>query len=138
VEDLSIARGSLNREQRLEIESHVVHTYRFLSRIPWIEELRRLPDIAHAHHEKLDGTGYPRGLKSAEIPLQSKIMAVADIYDALTAWDRPYKKALPAGRAIEILEAEAKQGKLEPQLVAVFRDREVWRAVEAPASAKEK
>ena len=138
VEDLSIARGSLNREQRLEIESHVVHTYRFLSRIPWTEELRRLPDIAHAHHEKLDGTGYPRGLKAAEIPLQSKIMAVADIYDALTAWDRPYKKALPAAKAIEILEAEAGQGKLEPGLVAVFRDREVWRTVEAPAAAKEK
>jgi HD-GYP domain-containing protein (c-di-GMP phosphodiesterase class II) len=140
VEDLSIARGSLNREQRLEIESHVVHTYRFLSRIPWTEELRRLPDIAHAHHEKLDGTGYPRGLKDVEIPLQSKIMAVADIYDALTAWDRPYKKALPAGRALEILEAEARDGKLEADLVAVFRAREVWRCVEPPRlePAKEK
>lgn len=135
VDDLSIARGSLNREQRLEIESHVVHTYRFLSRIPWTEELRQLPDIAHAHHEKLDGSGYPRGLKGHEIPLQSKIMAVADIYDALTAWDRPYKKALPAARAIEILEAEAREGKLEADLVAVFRQREVWRVVEPPRNA---
>lgn len=134
VDDLSIPRGSLNREQRLEIESHVVHTYRFLSRIPWTEELRNLPDIAHAHHEKLDGTGYPRGLKDQEIPLQSKIMAVADIYDALTAWDRPYKKALPATRALEILEAEARDGKLEAELVAVFREREVFRCVEAPAA----
>lgn len=129
VRDLAIPRGSLNREQRLEIESHVAHTYRFLSRIPWTEELRELPRIAGAHHEKLDGSGYPNGLREAEIPAQSKIMAVADIFDALTAWDRPYKKAVPVPKALEILGFEAKDRHLDPELVALFRERRIYKAV---------
>lgn len=129
VDDLSIPRGSLNREERLEIESHVEHTYRFLSRIPWTEELRDLPRIAGAHHEKLDGSGYPHGLTDLEIPPQAKIMAVADIFDALTAWDRPYKKAVPLEVAIEILEGEAAANHIERQLVELFVERKVYRTV---------
>lgn len=127
--DLTIARGSLNREQRLEIESHVAHTFRFLSRIPWTEELRDLPRIAGAHHEKLDGSGYPDGLRDEEIPLQSKVMAVADIFDALTAWDRPYKKALPLERALAILDLEVKDRHIDGELVALFRERRLYRVV---------
>jgi len=127
--DLAIPRGSLNREQRLEIESHVAHTYRFLSRIPWGEGLRDLPGIAGAHHEKLDGSGYPNGLVDAEIPPQAKIMTVADIFDALTAWDRPYKKAVPLERALDILGAEVANGKIEPQLVELFRERKLYALV---------
>jgi HD-GYP domain-containing protein (c-di-GMP phosphodiesterase class II) len=129
VENLSIPRGSLNREERLEIESHVQHTYRFLTRIPWTEDLHDLPRIAGSHHEKLDGSGYPHGLDDADIPPQSKIMAVADIFDALTAWDRPYKKAVPLQKALAILEAEASRNKIEPQLVEMFRARKIFRAV---------
>jgi HD-GYP domain-containing protein (c-di-GMP phosphodiesterase class II) len=127
--DLSIPRGSLNREQRLEIESHVAHTYRFLARIPWTEELRDLPKIAGAHHEKLDGSGYPDGLRAEEIPLQSKIMAVADIFDALTAWDRPYKKAMPLDKALSILDMEVKDRHIDGDLVAMFRERKIYKSV---------
>lgn len=129
VDNLSIPRGSLNREERLEIESHVEHTYRFLSRIPWTEELRDLPRIAGAHHEKLDGSGYPHGLTDLEIPPQAKIMAVADIFDALTAWDRPYKKAVPLEVAIKILDSEAAANHIERQLVELFVERKVYRTV---------
>lgn len=129
VRNLAIPRGSLNREERLEIESHVSHTYSFLSRIPWTEGLRDLPKIAGGHHEKLDGSGYPHGLTDAEIPAQSKIMSVADIYDALTAWDRPYKKAVPLEKALAILDAEAKANHLETQLVEIFKERKLYDCV---------
>jgi HD-GYP domain-containing protein (c-di-GMP phosphodiesterase class II) len=129
VRNLAIPRGSLNREERLEIESHVSHTYSFLSRIPWTEELRELPKIAGGHHEKLDGSGYPHGLTDAEIPPQSKIMSVADIFDALTAWDRPYKKAVPLEKALAILDAEAKANHLEHQLVEIFKERKLYDCV---------
>jgi HD-GYP domain-containing protein (c-di-GMP phosphodiesterase class II) len=134
MEDLKIPRGSLNPEQRQEIESHVTHTYRFLRRIPWTEDLRDLPLIAGTHHEKLDGTGYPKGLTDLDIPPRAKIMSVADIFDALTAWDRPYKKALPLDKALWILEAEAKGGKIEPQLVDIFRERKLFELVRRPGS----
>jgi len=117
---LSIPRGSLSREERLEIESHVTHTYRFLSQIPWTRALRRVPEIAWAHHEKLDGKGYPRAVQAPSIPVQSRMMAVADIYDALTASDRPYKKALPHDKALAILEMEARTGQLDAALLQVF------------------
>ena len=91
---LSVPKGSLNQRDRDEIESHVTHTYNFLRIILWSEHLEDVPDIAYAHHEKMNGKGYPlRKLSGDEIPLQSKMMTIADIYDALTAWDRPYKKS---------------------------------------------
>jgi HD-GYP domain-containing protein (c-di-GMP phosphodiesterase class II) len=117
---LSIRRGSLSEKERREIESHVSHTYRFLSRIPWTGEFSRIPEIAYGHHEKLDGSGYPRGLNANEIPIQSKMMAIADIYDALVAWDRPYKKAVPVERALRILHEEASDGKLDSELLEIF------------------
>jgi len=127
--DLAIPRGSLNREQRLEIESHVAHTFRFLARIPWTEELRDLPKIAGGHHERLDGSGYPHGLTEEEIPAQAKIMAVTDVFDALTAWDRPYKKAMPLEKAMQVLDMEAKDRHLDKHLVELFRERKVYRLV---------
>jgi HD-GYP domain-containing protein (c-di-GMP phosphodiesterase class II) len=127
--DLAIPRGSLNREQRLEIESHVSHTFRFLARIPWTEELRDLPKIAGGHHERLDGSGYPHGLTEAEIPTQAKIMAITDVFDALTAWDRPYKKAMPLEKAMQVLDMEAKDRHLDRHLVELFRERKVYKLV---------
>ncbi len=123
---LSIPKGSLSVEERLEIQSHVSHTYAFLRQIPWTRDLRRVPDIAHAHHEKLDGSGYPRGIKADEIPLPSRIMAVADIFDALAARDRHYKRAVPVPKALEILDMEAKEGQLDKELVRLFTDRRVY------------
>src|SRR5206468_11822156 len=103
-----------------EMRSHVVHTWEFLKRIPWTKEFRRIPEIARAHHEKLDGSGYPLGMKAPDIPLQSKIMAIADIYDALTAADRPYKKAVPLEQALDILDGARRMGTLDGELFDLF------------------
>ncbi len=126
--DLHVLKGSLNESERREIESHVTHSYNFLTKIPWTRNFPHISDIVHAHHEKLDGSGYPKGLTSGEIPLQAKMMAVADIYDALTAWDRPYKKSVSTQKALFILDMEAQEGKLDPYLVQIFRDAKVYEA----------
>jgi HD-GYP domain-containing protein (c-di-GMP phosphodiesterase class II) len=123
---LSVKRGSLTDQEFDEIRSHVSHTFRFLSRIPWGKAFRRVPLIAGAHHERLNGTGYPNRLRAEEIPVQSKMMSIADIYDALTASDRPYKKAIPVERAIDILEYSVKDGHLDAELVRIFREARVW------------
>jgi HD-GYP domain-containing protein (c-di-GMP phosphodiesterase class II) len=117
---LSIPRGSLTPEERLEIESHVTHTREFLNQIPWTRELKRVPEIAGKHHEKLSGKGYPGALAASVIPPQTRIMTIADIYDALTASDRPYKKALPHAKALDILHAEANVGLLDHTLLEIF------------------
>ena len=101
---LSIPKGSLDAAERQQIESHVVHTFNFLSQIPWTKELRGVPEIARAHHEKLNGDGYPYKLRGDEIPLPTKMMTICDIFDALTASDRPYKRAVPIERALSILD----------------------------------
>lgn len=126
IANLKIARGSLNSREIDEIRSHVVHTYRFLQRIPWGRSFQRIPQIASAHHERLNGTGYPRGLRAEHIPLQSKIMSVADIFDALTANDRPYKAAVPIDRALDILHAEARDAHVDGELVRIFCDSRPW------------
>jgi len=123
---LSIAKGSLNNEERLQIESHVVHSFRFLSQIPWTKELKNIPEIARAHHEKLDGSGYPYHMKSEDIPFQSKMMTISDIYDALTARDRPYKRAVPIERALDIIGQEVKSQLLDPVLFQLFLDAKIY------------
>ncbi|MDD5307332.1 MAG: GAF domain-containing protein [Deltaproteobacteria bacterium] len=130
IKSLMIAKGSLTDEELAEIRSHASHTISFLQRIPWGKSLRRIPAYAGAHHEKLDGTGYPHGLKAPEIPLPAKMMAVADIYDALTAADRPYKKAVPVERALNILEMEVKDGHIDGELVRLFKAAEVYKVLE--------
>ncbi|HEX8441930.1 GAF and HD-GYP domain-containing protein [Archangium sp.] len=133
VQSLSIAKGTLSLEERREIESHVEHTYRFLSQIPWTRTLRRVPEIAYAHHEKLDGTGYPRAIPDNTIPVQSRMMSIADIYDALTASDRPYKKAVPHQLALDILKKEAQSGQLDMELYRIFVEAEIpKRALQDP------
>ena len=128
---LSFSRGSLNPEERREIESHVSHTFDFLSLIPWTGQYEGIPDIAHAHHEKLDGTGYPQGLMADQIPVQSRIMAIADIYDALTAGDRPYRSGVPTEAALQVIENEVKIGKLDEQLFRVFVESESYKLRES-------
>lgn len=129
VESLQVTKGSLNALEIDEIRSHVTHTFDFLSRIPWGKTMRNVPEIAGAHHEKLNGTGYPRGVPAESIPLQSKIMTIADIYDALTARDRPYKKAMPVDRALAILGYEVKDGHIDPELVRLFTEARVFETV---------
>ncbi|HVV83270.1 MAG TPA: HD domain-containing phosphohydrolase [Kofleriaceae bacterium] len=123
---LQVMRGSLTREERFEIESHVVHTYNFLRQIPWGRQFRHVPDIAGAHHEKLDGSGYPNQLEAAEIPIPARMMTISDIYDALTAKDRPYKKAMPVDRALDILAGDVKRGLLDEELYRVFVEARIW------------
>ncbi len=126
--DLAVLRGSLNDSERREIQSHVSHTYSFLSLIPWPKKLESLPEIAFAHHEKLDGSGYPRALTADQIPVQTRILTIADIYDALTSGDRPYKTAVDAERALDIMAGEVAAGKIDGQLFDVFKGAEVWRS----------
>ena len=117
---LTIRKGSLDEAERLEIESHVSHTYRFLLQIPWTKELAQIPLIAYGHHEKLDGKGYPRKVGAAQIPIQTRMMTISDIFDALTAADRPYKRAVPLQRALDIMTDEVKGGMLDADLFGLF------------------
>jgi HD-GYP domain-containing protein (c-di-GMP phosphodiesterase class II) len=123
---LTIRKGSLDEAERMEIESHVTHTYRFLLEIPWTKELAQIPHIAYGHHEKLNGTGYPRKVKAAEIPIQTRMMSISDIFDALTAADRPYKRAVPLQRALDILHDEVKTGHLDAELLRLFVEGKVF------------
>jgi len=117
---LTIPKGSLDETERLEIESHVTHTYRFLQQIPWTRELQQIPIIAYGHHEKLDGAGYPRHVTGEAIPIQTRMMTISDIYDALTAADRPYKPAVASVRALDIMAEEVKAGQLYQELFRLF------------------
>ncbi|MCA9622927.1 MAG: GAF domain-containing protein [Myxococcales bacterium] len=132
VECLCVPRGSLTPAEFDEIRSHVVHTFEFLKTIPWGRKFRRVAQIAGAHHERLDGTGYPNRLHGPEIPLQSKMMTVSDIFDALTAADRPYKRAVPLSRALDILGMEVKQGHIDGELVRIFTDAKAWTTLDNP------
>ena len=122
---LTLPRGNLTDAERHEVEGHVSHTFRFLSQIPWTRALRRVPEIAHGHHEKMDGSGYPRGIHGNELCIEARMIAVADVYDALTAADRPYRKAAPHELAARILREEAARGLLDSHLVEVFLTRGV-------------
>ena len=123
---LSIPKGNLDNGERLQIESHVVHSFNFLMQIPWTREIRGIPAIARAHHEKLNGTGYPQQLKAEQIPVQAKIMTVCDIFDALAASDRPYKRAVTPERALEILELSVRDNELDPVLFQLFVDAKIY------------
>jgi HD-GYP domain-containing protein (c-di-GMP phosphodiesterase class II) len=123
---LTIRKGSLDEAERLEIESHVTHTYRFLLQIPWTKELAQIPLIAYGHHEKLNGSGYPRKVAAREIPVQTRMMTISDIFDALTASDRPYKRAVPLQKALDIMHEEVKTGMLDADLLRLFVDGKVF------------
>lgn len=126
VQALSTSGGSLTKDERREIERHVTHTFEFLSKIPWMRSLKFVPEIAWCHHERLDGTGYPRGLTEEKIPIQARMMAICDIYDALTAADRPYKPAISLNDALRQLEALARDGKIDSVLFEIFLREKVF------------
>ncbi len=123
---LSIRQGSLAPEEREQIESHVEHTHAFLRQIPWTEELRGIPEIAHLHHEKLNGTGYPRRIGADGIPLQTRMITLTDIFDGLTATDRPYKRAVSVEQALNILGGMAARGEIDRDLLELFERERVW------------
>ena len=133
---LMIRKGNLDDGERREIESHVTHTYQFLEKIPWTRELKGIPSIARSHHEKLNGRGYPRRINEADISVPTRMMTISDIFDALTATDRPYKRAVPYERALDILTMEAKDGMLDPDLLDAFIGARVFESVLAITSDK--
>jgi HD-GYP domain-containing protein (c-di-GMP phosphodiesterase class II) len=134
---LSVLKGSLTSDERAEIERHVTHTFEILKMVPWSRGLENVPQIAYHHHEKLDGSGYPLKVRDAEIPMQSRLLAICDIYDALTADDRPYKKAVPMERALDILRMEVGAAKLDASLFQVFVEARVFETGR-PSRHKEK
>ena len=132
---LNIGKGCLTPDERRQIEAHVADSYSFLILIPWTRELAGVPAIAHGHHEKLDGSGYPMGLRDGQISLQTRILTISDIYDALTARDRPYKQAVPPERALDLIAEECRAGHLDGRLFKVFVDSKAWeKSGEARAS----
>ena len=123
---LSIPKGSLDNDEREQIESHVIHTFNFLTQIPWTNDLKNVPNIARAHHEKLNGRGYPYNLAAADISPQTRMMTISDIFDALSAADRPYKKAVPPQKALDILGYMVKDGEVDHRLFELFVETKVF------------
>ena len=108
------------------MENHVLVTEKLLSNMPFIKKYKSVPEIAASHHEKINGKGYPHKLKDKEIPVGGKIMAIADLFDALTASDRPYKKAMTAAEAFVILDKAAENNEIDKDLLTIFRDSKIY------------
>jgi len=126
MECLSVKKGNLTDEEYKRIQTHVEHTYNIVRNIPFTKTLKNVPFYSASHHEFLDGTGYPRGLTSDELPIQARILAVADIFDALTAVDRPYRSAMPPSKACQVLNAHAKAGRLDQDIVNLFTEKALY------------
>lgn len=138
-EMLTIRKGTLSAAEREIMESHVTITSKLLSQIHFSKDLSNVPNWAAAHHEFLDGSGYPNRLKGEEIPWEVRIITILDIFDALVAEDRPYKPGVPVPKALAILESMAeKEGKLDPQLTQLFVESKCWEADNRPQSAERK
>ncbi|MCY1400717.1 HD domain protein [compost metagenome] len=118
--NLSVSRGTLTEEERYLINHHMVQTILMLSRLPFPSHLQSVPEIAGGHHEKMDGTGYPKRLKREEMSLPARMMAIADIFEALTAADRPYKKGKTLSEALSIMAAMCREAHIDPQLFELF------------------
>lgn len=129
LECLSIRKGTLTDKERQIMEQHVVITGKMLEKINFIKKLKDVPLFASMHHEFLDGNGYPHKLRGDAIPLEGRILSLVDIYDALTAGDRPYKKAIPWEDALRILGFMVKEGKLDSALFDIFKAHRVWEKV---------
>lgn len=128
-ENLSVRKGNLTAKEREEIQSHVQHTLNIVGKIPFPKNLAHIPEYAACHHEMLNGDGYPNKLKGEEISLQAKILSAIDIYDALTAADRPYKKAIPTEKALDILRFEVKDNHLDKDIVELFINKKLYEGV---------
>lgn len=126
VYNLTIRRGTLNDEERQIINNHAEITYKILSQLPFPKKLKKIAEYAGAHHEKLDGSGYPRGLKACQLPLQSRIIALADIFEALTAKDRPYKKGNTLSEALKIIKFMVKDNHIDSNLCDLFIQEKIY------------
>jgi hypothetical protein len=129
-EALTLTRGTLTTAEVREMQEHVRHSYEFLRRIPWTQDLQEIPTIAQAHHEKLNGSGYPRGLRAEGIPLQAKMMTIVDTLDAMAAQDRPYKGPMPIPEALAALEEMARRGTIDADLLRLVIEHKIYDVVE--------
>jgi hypothetical protein len=120
VYNLGVARGTLSEEERFKINEHIIQTIVMLDRLPLPKHLRRIPEYAGTHHETMIGTGYPRKLTADELSIPARIMAIADIFEALTASDRPYKKGKTLSEAVKILSFFKKDKHIDPVLFDLF------------------
>jgi HD-GYP domain-containing protein (c-di-GMP phosphodiesterase class II) len=127
VRNLTIAKGTLLPEERQVINNHIVATIKMLEALPYPRHLKRVPEFAGGHHERMDGKGYPKGLKREQMSVQARVMGIADIFEALTADDRPYKKPMKLSVALTILGRMALEGHVDPDLFQVFIDEGVYR-----------
>jgi HD-GYP domain-containing protein (c-di-GMP phosphodiesterase class II) len=127
VYNLSIGRGTLNAEERYKINDHMVQTIVMLEQLPFPKQLKRVPEIAGGHHEKMDGTGYPKRLAKEDMSIPARIMAIADIFEALTASDRPYKKAKTLSESLKIMSFMNKDQHIDPELFRLFLTSGVFR-----------
>lgn len=118
--NLQVARGTLSAEERYKINEHMIQTIKMLDQLPFPRHLSRVPEIAGGHHEKMDGTGYPKRLKSADMSTLARMMAVADIFEALTAVDRPYKKGKTLSEAVQIMSRMAREQHIDRDIFALF------------------
>lgn len=126
IENLSIRKGSITEKERKKMQDHAIVTVRMLKKIPFPKNLKDVPRFAGAHHEQLNGKGYPLGLKGDEIPFEGRLLAVADIAEALTATDRPYKKAMPLEMVYKVLRSMVGNGELDPCLVELFIEKNIY------------
>ena len=126
IDNLTIRFGTLTQDEREKINHHVVATIKMLESLPWPKHLKNVTEFAGGHHERVDGHGYPQGLKREEMSIQARIMGIADIFEALTARDRPYKPAMQISRALRIMEDMSKTGHIDPDLYAIFINKKIY------------
>jgi hypothetical protein len=127
IDNLSIRKGTLTPAERDTINYHIVATIKMLEQLPWPKHLKRVPEYAGGHHERMDGKGYPKGLKREQMSWQARMMGIADIFEALTAKDRPYKEGMKLSQALKILENFRNNGHIDPDLYEVFVSSGVFR-----------
>jgi HD-GYP domain-containing protein (c-di-GMP phosphodiesterase class II) len=122
-----VRKGTLTEEDRFKINDHMVQTLVMLRALPWPKHLAKVPDIASTHHERLDGNGYPRRLNAAQLTIADRVMALADIFEALTAADRPYKPPKTLSESMQIMARMARDQHIDAQLFRYFLRSNLWR-----------
>ncbi|MFC6673612.1 HD-GYP domain-containing protein [Marinobacterium aestuariivivens] len=123
---MQIRAGTLTPEERYKINDHIVQTIIMLDKLPYPRHLRRVPEIAGGHHERMDGTGYPKRLRAEEMSMRARMMAIADVFEALTAADRPYKEAKTLSESLRIMAKMRDGGHLDPDLLRLFLESGVY------------
>lgn len=134
--NLSIRRGTLTEEERYKINDHITRTIIMLEAMPLPKHLAHVPEIAGAHHETMDGRGYPRGLRREEMSVSARMMAVADIFEALTAWDRPYKSSKTLRESLDIMEGFRQRNHIDPDVYELFLRADIAQRYASPEYLK--